>query len=97
MKVIEVKILVEALSSKKFVCTKIPLIGRLISILHHIRGSLVNLMMEMQHSTFRLLLFHGIGKDDNKQHLFTCEVVCVVKQTTNDVTKITQLDTTFQD
>jgi hypothetical protein len=38
-----------------------------------------------------------MGKDDVKQHWFTCEAIWSVKRITDEATKIMQLETTFRD
>ena len=42
-------------------------------------------------------MFHGIERDDAKQHWFTCEAIQVVKQTTDNQVKIAKLETMFRE
>ena len=47
--------------------------------------------------TLRMHVFHGVGMEDPKQHLFICETTWIVKTITYDDAKIAQLAMTFRD
>lgn len=47
--------------------------------------------------SLKLPVFHGTGRDDAKQHWFTCETVWAIKQTPNEQEKIAQLETTSRE
>jgi len=53
--------------------------------------------MENEDTTLRLPMFHGMDKDNVDQHWFTCKAIWYVKRITDEVSKITQLETTFRD
>ena len=46
-------------------------------------------MVMQNDSTLKLPIFYRTSKDDIKQHWFTCEEIQAVKQTSNDVAKVT--------
>lgn len=48
-------------------------------------------------ATLKLLVFHGIGRDDIEQHQFTCEVIWEANKIVDDQAKISQLETTFRE
>ena len=53
-------------------------------------GKITNLIL-------RIPLFYGTGRDDAKQHWFTCDALWVMKQVTNEKEKITQMETPLRD
>jgi hypothetical protein len=62
------------------------------SIRHSSKASMVN-----QDSTLRLPTFHGMGRDNEKQHWFTCEAIWSVKRVRDEASKIAHLETTFRE
>ena len=50
-----------------------------------------------EYATLKLPVFHGTGRDDEKQHWFTCEDIWAIKQTTDNHAKIAQLQITFRE
>jgi len=53
--------------------------------------------MENEDTTLTLPMFHGMGKDDAKQHWFTFEAIRSMKRIMNEALNIAQLETTFRD
>jgi hypothetical protein len=53
--------------------------------------------MVNQDSTLRLLVFHGMGRDEAEKHWFTCEEIWSMKRITDEASKIVQLETTLKD
>ena len=45
----------------------------------------------------RLPIFIGDGSEDPDQHWFLCEVVCSIKQVTDEAVKRAQFSTTLRD
>lgn len=54
-------------------------------------------MMRRMEDDLRILVFHGNGTQDPKQHLFVCEAIWTAKQIQYQDAKIMQLATTFRD
>jgi hypothetical protein len=54
-------------------------------------------MMENHDSTLRLLVLHGMGKNDVEKHWFTFEEILFVKRITDKAVEIAHLETTFKD
>jgi len=53
--------------------------------------------MENQDISLTLLLLHGMGKDDIKQHWFSYEVIWSVNKIIDEASKNVQLETTLMD
>jgi len=63
----------------------------------HSGQNIPKIRMENQDTKLRIPMFHGMGKDDAKNHWFTCEDIWFVKRITDEESKIVHIETTFRD
>jgi hypothetical protein len=59
------------------------------------RGGNTQRNMEWVYNTLIFPEFQGVWSEDQKQHLFICEIIWVAKNVQDEVINIAQLETTF--